>query len=262
VRIKAFAIAVSTAAVILGAPASGLAATGAQYGGPTHQKQGRITVAVKHGRVNSVIVTVALTKGAPTCSSAFGEGERFTFTKGKVKVHRGKFSGKLGDGHGDTMKLSGRVSRAKVKGSFLVTTSSAVVGLPVCNTGTVKFSARAAGGQKAGARYGGSIGAGYPISFTVSKDGTTIDGLTLNFLNTCQPGAGTIAPTFHFGPLPIKSGSFSGSTELGAGGTVSDSMQITGSFFGKVATGTITDTAHIKSLPDCTATEPFSAAPK
>jgi hypothetical protein len=242
------------------APAAG---TAAQYGGTTHQKEGgaplQITLAVKRGRLAGVQVAVLLTKGATNCASAFSGGRGFDFVKGKVKVHKGKFAGKLGDGHGNTMTISGRFKGKRVKGVLLVTTTKAVVGIPVCNSGKVKFSAKAAGGQVDHSKYSGSIGPGYPISFTVSKDGKTIDGLVLKFENTCQPGAGNTPGTFTFKPLPISSGSFSGAVTNGAGTNVSDALRISGSFFGRTATGTVTDTAHIKSLPDCTISESFTA---
>ena len=238
----------------------------ARYGGTTAQRQGaarlRITLGVKHGRLAGVQVTVLLAKGGATCAGAFAGGRGFDFVKGKVKVHKGRFAGKLGDGDGDSMKISGRFKGKSVKGTFLVTTSSAVVGIPVCNSGEVKFNAQAAGGQLDRSKYSGTIGPGFPISFTVSKDGKTVNGLVLKFLNTCQPGAGSVAGTFRFNPLPISSGSFSGSVVNGAGTNVSDSLRISGSFFGRTATGTVTDTSHIKSLHDCTLSESFTATAK
>jgi hypothetical protein len=43
------------------------------------------------------------------------------------------------------------------------------------------------------------------------------------------------------------------------GSTVSDSIRVSGTFFGRTAVGEVTDLSHIKSLPDCTDSEPFTA---
>jgi hypothetical protein len=123
----------------------------------------------------------------------------------------------------------------------------------------VTFHAELGGGQAKHTKYSGTIGPGYPITFRVSANGNAVDNLVLNFEETCQPGAGNTAPTFHFGTLPIRSGQFSGSAVNHYGSTVSDSLRITGTFFGRTVVGQVTDLAHIKSLPNCTETSPFTA---
>jgi hypothetical protein len=112
----------------------------------------------------------------------------------------------------------------------------------------------------AGARYTGSVGPGYPMSFRVSGNGQDVQDLVVSFLETCSPGAGSAAPKFHFNTAKIKHGKFSGSSTDHFGPTVSDALTIDGTFDGRKETGTVTDKSHIKSLPNCSQTEPFTAA--
>ena len=88
---------------------------------------------------------------------------------------------------------------------------------------------------------------------------TRLEDLAVGIEATCQPGAGSVAPVYDFKTLRITSGTFSGSVFAQHGSTVSDSVRITGTFFGRIAVGEVSDLSHIKSLPDCTDTEPFVA---
>ena len=100
------------------------------------------------------------------------------------------------------------------------------------------------------------------MSFRVSSNGQNVDGLVVSFLETCSPGAGSVAPKFHYGTLTIKHGKFSGSSTDHFGKTTSDVLKIDGTFDGSKASGTVTDKSHIKSLPNCHQTEPFTATAK
>ena len=114
----------------------------------------------------------------------------------------------------------------------------------------------------ANSKYSGTVRPGYPISFRVSANGDELDGLAVGIEATCQPGAGDIAPVYDFKALRITSGTFSGSVFAEHGPTVSDLVRINGTFFGRTAVGQVTDLSHIKSLPDCTDSEPFTATAK
>ena len=110
-----------------------------------------------------------------------------------------------------------------------------------------------------GARYSGAVGPGYPISFRVAADGDSVEKLSVSIEATCQPGAGSTAPVYDFGTLKISAGTFAGSVFSQNGSTDSDTIRITATFFGATAVGQVSDLSHIKSLPDCTVTEPFTA---
>jgi hypothetical protein len=112
-------------------------------------------------------------------------------------------------------------------------------------------------GPKAGAEYSGSIGPGYPIHFKVSRNGKTIDDLSIHFEATCLPGAGSVAPAFPFSSLAIKDKGFAGDSSLTTPGS-SMSIRIEGSFDGTKATGKVIGHESIKSLGSCTQTEPFT----
>lgn len=120
----------------------------------------------------------------------------------------------------------------------------------------------AGGGAVKGARYSGTVGPGYPMSFKVSANGAEVTDLVVAFEETCNGAAGSIPPKFHFGTLAIRSGRFSGRDTDHFGSKVSDGLHITGSFRGRKATGKVSDTSKIKSLPTCTQTEPFTAKAK
>jgi len=120
----------------------------------------------------------------------------------------------------------------------------------------------AGGGPVKNAKYSGSVGPGYPMTFKVSASGKTVDDLVVAFEETCSPGAGSVAPKFHYGTLAITGGKFSGTSTDQFGKTVSDRLHISGSFSGRDASGKVTDLAKIKSLPNCTQTEPFTAKVK
>jgi hypothetical protein len=120
----------------------------------------------------------------------------------------------------------------------------------------------AGGGPVKGARYTGSSGPGYPMSFRVSADGKAVDDLVVAYESTCQPGAGDVAPKFHFPTLAITHGKFSGTSTDNFGKGESDKVHISGSFSGRDASGPVTDLAHIKSLPNCTDHSGFTAKAK
>jgi hypothetical protein len=121
--------------------------------------------------------------------------------------------------------------------------------------------ALASGPPKDG-HYSGEIGPGYPINFSVSANGTVISGLVVGFEETCNGAGPTTAPLFHFNTLQIKMGKFSGSSTDHFGKKASDALRISGAFSDGKATGKLTDTSKITSLPTCTESEPFTAKTK
>jgi hypothetical protein len=125
-------------------------------------------------------------------------------------------------------------------------------------TGAPVLALAASGGPVKGTKYSGSVGPGYPMSFKVSANGKEVDALVVAFEETCSPGAGSVAPKFHYDTLAINGGKFSGTSTDHFGKTVSDKLHISGSFSGRDVTGKVTDLSHIKSLPNCTQTEPFT----
>jgi hypothetical protein len=240
-----------------------LAAGAGQYGGTTHQKSGgtalRISLAVGHGAVSNIQLQAFVKAGGGACSVNVSPTS-FAFTKGKLKISsQGTFGGSLKDAAGDSMTISGRFRNSKVAGSFTVQSTGGASGAQTCSSGSVKYSAQLAGGQARGTAYRGTSGPGYPLHFRVSANGGSIDGLVVSFEATCAPGAGNTAPQFHFGTLAIRAGSFSGTAVLGAGSTVTNTVRISGTFFGRTVTGTVSDREAIKSIPPCTDTSPFIA---
>ncbi len=195
------------------------AAQNTVYGGTTSQKQGgsalRLTLAVGHGAVSNVQVAALVTRGATTCAVNISSTS-FAFSKGKAKITRShKFGGKLTDGHGDSMTITGLAK------------------------------------------------SGFPISFRVSANGKAVDSLVLHYeVTTCGGSPGNSPPAYRFNALAIKSGSFSGSAtgRFGPGDFVL--LRISGTFFGRVATGKVTATQHLRSFPTCTETEDFTANAK
>ncbi len=123
-------------------------------------------------------------------------------------------------------------------------------------------SAAGSKGPVKGAKYSGFVGPGFPMSFRVAANGQDVDHLVVSFLETCSPGGGTVAPKFHFKTLKIRGGKFSGSSTDHFGKTASDVLKINGTFDGHKATGTVRDKSHVKSLPNCSQTEPFTATAK
>jgi hypothetical protein len=107
--------------------------------------------------------------------------------------------------------------------------------------------------------YVGSVGPGWPISFQVSADGKTVEHLVAGFDEGCNGPAADAPAMFHFGPLPIRNGSFSGHATDNFGKKVSDALRITGSVSGRTAKGKVSDTSHITSLPNCTESSGFTA---
>jgi hypothetical protein len=240
-----------------------LAAQAGTYGGTTSQKSGgaalRISLIVGHGGVSNIQLQAFVKAGGGVCSVNVGSTS-FAFTNGKLKIGgQGKFDGKLKDATGDSVTISGRFRGSKVSGSFTARSIGGASGSRACSSGSVKYSAQLAGGQARATTYRGISGPGYPLHFRVSANGKSVDGLVVSYLETCTPGAGNTAPQFHFGTLAIRAGRFSGSAVDHFGSTVTDRVRINGSFFGRTATGTISDTAVITSLQPCTQTSPFTA---
>ena len=134
----------------------------------------------------------------------------------------------------------------------------AAIAAIACAAAVAPAVAIAEAGPKAGGEYSGSIGPGYPIHFKVSRNGKTIDALSVHFEATCLPGAGTVAPAFPFDTLAIKHGAFAGDSSLTTPGS-SMSIRLEGSFDGMKATGKVIGRESIKSLGSCKQTEPFTA---
>jgi hypothetical protein len=99
------------------------------------------------------------------------------------------------------------------------------------------------------------------MSFRISANGKEVEDLVVAFEATCAPGAGDVAPKWDFGTLTVTAGKFRGSTGEDKD-KVSNALRIEGKFDGAKATGSVTDTLHITSLPSCTQTEPFTAKVK
>ena len=235
------------------------------YGGPTHPKvigsENWITVTVAGGALTDVRVDAVVDHGASTCSIN-SQSTSFDFSKATVRIEpHGNFGGKLEDAEGDSLKISGRVTEQTAAGSFEIEARAPGAPTPACSSARITFVASAAGGQVKNAGYSGTVGPGYPISLRVSASGDVVDDLSVAIEATCQPGAGSVAPVYHFNSLRITSGSFAGEVSVGDG-SVSNSVRISGTFFGGVAVGLVSDLAHIKSLPDCTESEPFTATTK
>jgi hypothetical protein len=117
-------------------------------------------------------------------------------------------------------------------------------------------------GPVKGAHYKGASGPGYPLTFQISGNGKQVTHLVVAFEETCNGSAGDVPPKFDFPTLTISHGKFHGSSTDHFGKKVSQGLHIKGHFSGRKATGTVSDTSKIKSLPTCTETTPFSAKVK
>ena len=151
-----------------------LAAQAGEYGGATSQKSGGaalpISLVVGHGAVSNIQFQAFVQAGGGACSVNLSSTS-FAFTKGKLNISgQGKFGGKLKDAIGDSVTISGRFKGSKLSGSFTVTSTGGASGPQACNSGSVKYSARLAGGQAAGTAYSGTSGPGYPLHFRVSAN--------------------------------------------------------------------------------------------
>jgi hypothetical protein len=253
-----------TAAGLLALAGTAVAAPSGEYGGLTSQKVGgdalRITLTVAGGALANVNVDAVVDHGGAACSLTGEGGSSFDFGEGSARIdQQGNFDGTLKDPNSESMKISGRFTGHTATGSFEIKARAVGQTTTACSSGSVTFTANAAGGQTKNTKYSGTVGPGYPISFRVSANGNELDDLTVAIEATCQPGAGSIAPVYDFKVLRITSGTFSGSVFAQHGPTVSDLVRISGTFFGRTAVGEVTDLSHIKSLPDCTNSEPFTA---
>jgi hypothetical protein len=255
-------VALAVAGLLTFAGVEGAAPSG-QYGGPTSQKVGSsalwITLTVADGALAKVNVDAIVDHGGASCSLT-ENASSFDFSTGSVRVdQQGDFDGRLKDPNSGSVKISGRFTGQGASGSFEVTATGVEQTTKACTTGRVTFTTSAAGGQAKNTRYSGTVGPGYPISFHVSTDGHELDDVAVGIEATCQPGAGDVAPVYDFKTLRITAGTFSGSVLAQHGPTVSDLVRVSGTFFGRSAVGEVTDLSHIKSLPDCTDSEPFTA---
>ncbi len=242
-----------------------LAATSGQYGGTTSQTVAgggeRISFIVSHGAVSSLQVNAIVAKGGGNCAVLDQAGSGFQF-KGSLQIRHNTFSGKLRDSLQDSIAIQGRFEGTTASGSFVVTGDDGIVQPLICNSGTIKFTAKLAGGEVKDLKYSGSSGPGFPLSFSVSGSGKFVDHLVVLFDETCTPGAGNSDATFKFGPVKIVSGVFSTPLDVESGGGVSESLRVTGEFFGRTAVGTVSDHVTITSLSPCTETVPFMTTGK
>lgn len=108
--------------------------------------------------------------------------------------------------------------------------------------------------------YVGTVGPGWPISFSVSANGKTVEHLVAGFDPGCNGPPANSPTMFHFGVLAIRKGKFSGHALDNFGKKVSESLRITGSISGHMATGKVSDSSHIASLPNCTEMSGFTAS--
>jgi hypothetical protein len=256
-------LAIAAACVLVSAGVASAVSTSGQFGGPTSQKVGgsalRIDLTIADGAVADVGVAAFADHGGSACSFNANEGTSFEFDKGSVRLNgQGNFQGTLKDANGQSVSIDGRVTATAATGSFEIKAFGLGQSTPTCSSGKVTFDAVAAGQQVKNAQYSGSVGPGYPISFRVSASGSTVDDLSVAIEATCQPGAADVAPKYNLKTLAISSGTFSGSA-FGGDSDTSNSIRVTGTFFGRTVVGEVTDLAHIKSLPDCTQAEPFTA---
>jgi hypothetical protein len=253
-----------TAAGLLALATPTAAAPSGRYGGSTSQKEGGsallITLTVADGALTDVNVDAIVEQGGSSCLLNGDGGISFDFRTGRVPIARqGKFDGQLTAPGGESIKISGHVTSHTADGSFDITEPALGQGATACSSGNVTFTTIAAGGQEKNSKYSGTVGPGYPITFRISADGNAVDDLEVGIEATCQPGAGDVAPVYDFKTLRITSGSFSGRVFEQQGSNESNLIGISGTFFGRTAVGEVTDLAHIKSLPNCTMTEPFTA---
>jgi hypothetical protein len=123
----------------------------------------------------------------------------------------------------------------------------------------ITASAAYAGNSVSTGNYKGSVGPGYPITFSVSGSGSSVDTLVVGFDATCEGAPANTAPLFHFKTLAIKDAKFSGKSTDRFQSTASDGLRINGTFSGDRASGTVSSKLSIKSLGSCSQTEPFSA---
>lgn len=261
-RIARFAATLTAGALILAGVA--LAATSGQYGGTTSQSAGkvrdRISFAVGHAAVSSLQVDATVAKGGGDCA-VLDEGSSFQFG-GNLRVTHNAFSGKLRDKLKDSIAIRGRFKGTTASGSFVITGDAGIVQPVICNSGTVRFTVKLAGGEVKDLKYSGSSGPGYPLSFRVSGNGKFVDDLVVLFDETCTPGAGNSDETFKFGRVRIVSGRFSTSADTVGGAGTEESLSVKGEFFGRTAVGTVSDHVTITSLTPCTETVPFMATGK
>lgn len=263
-RIARFAVPCAGAALILSAVA--LAASAGQYGGTTAQAVGgvheRISFTVSHRALSGLQVSAIVAQGGGDCAVLNEEGSTFQF-KRSLKITHNRFGGTLRDNLKDSIAIHGRFKGSTASGSFVITGDDGTVQSLICNSGTIKFKAQLAGGELKDIKYSGSSGPGFPISFRVSAGGTFVDNLVVLFDETCTPGAGNSDEKFTFGPVKIVAGSFSTSADTAkSGATVSESLRVKGTFFGRTAVGTVSDHVTITSLTPCTETVPFMAKGK
>jgi hypothetical protein len=262
-RIARFAVTVTAGALVLAGLA--LAATSGRYGGTTSQSAGgvhdRISFAVSHATVASLQVDATVAKGGGDCAVLHEGGSNFQFL-GSLRITHNVFNGNLRDEFKDSIAIRGRFKGTTASGSFVITGDGGTVQPLICNSGTVRFTAKLPGGEVKDLKYSGSSGPGFPLSFRVSGSGKSVDDLVVLFDETCTPGAGNSDETFKFGPVRIVSGRFSTSADTVGGAGTEQSLSAKGEFFGRTAVGTVTDHVTITSLTPCTETVPLMATGK
>ncbi len=220
----------------------------------------RISFTVSHSAVSSLQVDATVAKGGGDCAG-LTESSNFQFG-GSLRIAHNTFSGKLRDKLKDSIAIQGRFKGTTASGSFVITGDGGIVQPVICNSGTVKFTVKLAGGEVKNLKYSGSSGPGFPLRFRVSGNGKFVDNLVVLFDETCTPGAGNSDATFKFARVKIVAGHFSTPTDTIGGGGVTESLSVKGEFFGRTAVGTVSDHVTITSLTPCTETVPFMATGK
>jgi hypothetical protein len=235
------------------------------YAGTTSQFVGtnafRISMNVTPANVADVQFGAFIRKGPASCKVNSSDGITFDLN-GVLAIHNGRFDGKLKNRYGGTVVLQGTVTSTSVEGSFTAVAPDQNASKKFCNSGVVTYVAQASSAPKGNAQYSGTSGPGYPLTFQISSDGTAVDNLVVAFEETCNGSAGNVAPKFDFKTLAITNGEFSGTTIEAYNAKNSDTLHISGSFNGGVATGQVSDTSRIFSLPTCTEVSSFQATPK
>jgi hypothetical protein len=234
-----------------------------QFGGTTSQSTTagalHITLNVETTRVSDLEFGALVLKGPSACALNSQDGSSFIFSEGALAITNHRIAGKLKDDAGDTVVIHGHVSRASVRGSFVVFAPGAVTNTGTCNSGVVTFVAQSGTTPPGGTAYSGTVGPGYLITFEVSPHATVVNHLVVGYDETCNGPPSDVTPTFRFKTLVISSGEFIGTTTESFGPAVSDTVHIDGTFSGGVAAGQVSDTSRVAGFPTCTQSSPFVA---
>ena len=147
------------------------------------------------------------------------------------------------------------------RSSLIIRRASVALLVAIVLAGSTLSVASASGHITSGA-YSGEVGPGYPLTFNVPSSVSSVENLVVAFEQTCEAGAGDVAPNFHFKTLSITDDKFSGTSTDRFGKTASDGLLIEGTFKGDRVSGTVRSKSSIKSLGSCVQTEPFTATLK